>query len=190
MSLPLYAKLASALCQIRCGYPCSHVLKVTNELTLDMIKVQHWKFFGAHYNEESSGIGMELKKMQLAYQNYEGMGVPISGEIFSSSRKPNHDDVFPYLNEGTTEEDYELALSVEKSNCCVTFSKFFTSKHNKDDDAIELMTQELAVDEDKTDSFTCAFTADYVDDATFQTPQKSKQRYLGQGTECVETDMR
>jgi hypothetical protein len=48
----------------------------------------------------------------------------------------------------------------------------------------------LTVDEDQTDSFTCAFTADYVDDATFQTPQKSKQGYLGEGTECVETDMR
>ncbi len=48
----------------------------------------------------------------------------------------------------------------------------------------------MTVDEDQTDSFTCAFTADYVDDATFQTPQKSKQGYLGEGTECVETDMR
>jgi hypothetical protein len=48
------------LCPIRCGYPCSHVLKVTNELTLDMIKVQHWKIYAAHYNDESSGIGMEL----------------------------------------------------------------------------------------------------------------------------------
>jgi hypothetical protein len=66
----------------------------------------------------------------------------------------------------------------------------FTSKHNKDDDAIELTTQELVGDKDQTDSFTCAFTADYVDDATFQNPQKSKQGYLGEGTECVETEMR
>ncbi len=26
---------------IRCGYPCAHVLNVTNELTHEMIKVQH-----------------------------------------------------------------------------------------------------------------------------------------------------
>ncbi len=71
------------------------------------------------------------------------MEVPLSGEILSRSRKPNHDDVFPYLYEGTTEEDYNLSLSVEKSNCCVTFSEFFTSKHNKDDDKIG-MKQELA----------------------------------------------
>jgi hypothetical protein len=155
-----------------------------------MIKVQHWKIYAAHYNDESSGIGMELKRMQLAYQNYEGMGVPIPEEILSRSRKPNHDDVFPYLYEGTTEEDYNLALSVEKSNCCVTFSEFFTSKHNKDDDGIEWTTQELAGDKDQTESFTCAFTADYVDNATFETPQKSKQDSLGEGTECVEMEMR
>jgi hypothetical protein len=64
-------KLTSALCSIRCGYPCSQVLKVTNELTLDMIKVQHWKIYAAHYNNESSEIGMELKRMHLACQNYE-----------------------------------------------------------------------------------------------------------------------
>jgi hypothetical protein len=60
-------KLTSALCPIRCGYPCSHVLKVTNELTLDMMKVQHLKIYAAHYNDESSGNGLELKRMQLAY---------------------------------------------------------------------------------------------------------------------------
>jgi hypothetical protein len=59
-------KLTSALCPIRCGYPCSHVLKVTNELKLDMIKVQHWKIYAAHYNDDSSGIGMELKRIHLA----------------------------------------------------------------------------------------------------------------------------
>ena len=80
---------------------------------------------------------MEMKRIQLAYQYYKGMGVPILGELLSRSKKPNLDGVFPYLYEGTTEEDYNLALSVEKSNCCVTFSEFFSSKHNKDNDKIE-----------------------------------------------------
>jgi hypothetical protein len=79
-------KLTSASCPIRCGYPCSHVLILTNELKLDMIKVQHWEIYAAHYNNDSSGIGMELKRIQLAYQNYEGVGVPISGELLSRSR--------------------------------------------------------------------------------------------------------
>ncbi len=80
---------------------------------------------------------MELKRIQLAYRHYEGMGVPISGDLLSRSRKPNFDGVFLYLYDGTTKEDYNLALSVEMSNCSVTFSKFFSSKHNKDNDKIE-----------------------------------------------------
>ena len=130
-------KLTSAVSTIRCGFPCSHVLRVTNELQLDMIKIQHWKIYAAHYNDDSSGIGMELKRIQLAYRHYEGMGVPISGDLLSRSRKPNFDGVFPYLYDGTTKEDYNLALSVEMSNCSVTFSKFFSTKHNKDNDKIE-----------------------------------------------------
>jgi hypothetical protein len=65
---------------IRCGYLYAHVLKVTNELTLKMIKVQHWKLYATHYNDDgdSLGIGLELKKLQFQYSNYEGMGVLIS----------------------------------------------------------------------------------------------------------------
>ncbi len=109
-------KLTSAVSTIRCGSPCLHVPRVTNELQLDMIKVQHWKIYAAHYNNDSSGIGMELKRIQLAYIHYEGMGVPISGDLLSRSRKPNFDGVFPYLYDGNTKEDYKLTLSVETSN--------------------------------------------------------------------------
>ncbi len=42
--------LTFAFLNIGCGYPCSHILKVTNELTLDMIKVQHRKLYASHYN--------------------------------------------------------------------------------------------------------------------------------------------
>jgi hypothetical protein len=102
-----------------------------------MIKIQHWKIYAAHYNNDSSGIGMELKRIQLAYRHYEGMGVPISGDLLSRSRKPNFDGVFPYLYDGTSKEDYNLALSVETLNCSVTFSIFFSSKHNNYNNKIE-----------------------------------------------------
>ena len=64
---------------MRCGYTCAHILKVTNELTLEMIKVQHWKLNATHYNDDDDtlGIGLELKKLQFQYSNYEGLGVPI-----------------------------------------------------------------------------------------------------------------
>jgi hypothetical protein len=78
-----------------------------------------------------------------------------------------------------------------KSQIAVSpFQNFLHPNTNKDDDAIEWMTRELSGDKDQIESFTCAFTADYVDDATFQTPQKSKQGSFGEGTECVETEMR
>ncbi len=124
---------------------------------------------------------MELKRIQLAYRHYEGMGVPISGEILSRSMKCNFDGVFPYLYDGTTKEDYKLALSVETSYCSVTFSKFFSTKHNTDNDQIELMEQELAVEkEDQTECFTCEFNADDVDNVALRTPQMSKQMTLEQ----------
>jgi hypothetical protein len=44
---------------------------------LDMIKVQHWKLYSSHYNDDDTGIGFDLKKVQMDYQHYEGMGVPI-----------------------------------------------------------------------------------------------------------------
>ncbi len=46
---------------IRCGYPCAHILKVTHELTIYIIKVQHWKLHATHYNDESLGFGLKLK---------------------------------------------------------------------------------------------------------------------------------
>jgi hypothetical protein len=53
---------------------------VTNELTLEMIRVQHCKLYATHYNDDddSLGIGLELKQLQFQYSNYKGMGVPIS----------------------------------------------------------------------------------------------------------------
>jgi hypothetical protein len=49
-NLLILEQLTFAFLSIRCGYPCSHVPKVTNELTLDMIKVQHRKQYASHYN--------------------------------------------------------------------------------------------------------------------------------------------
>jgi hypothetical protein len=103
------------------------------------------------------------------------MGVPISVDLLSRSREPNFDGVFPYIYDGTTKEDYNLALSVERSNCTVTFSKFFSTKHNKDNNKIEWMEQELAGEkEDQTECFTCEFTADDANNVALRTPQISK----------------
>ncbi len=71
-----------------------------------------------------------------------------------------------------------MALSVETSNCSVIFSNFFSTKHNKDNDKIEWMEQELAGEkEDQTECFTCEFTADDADNVALRTPQISQQMF-------------
>ncbi len=107
---------------MRCGYPCAHVLKVTNKLTLEMIKVQHWKLYATHYNDDDDtlGIGLELKKLQFQYSKYEGLGVPISTEILTRCCQPFSDDLFAYFYDGTTMDDYQSALALERTGCCVT----------------------------------------------------------------------
>jgi hypothetical protein len=50
-----------------------------------MIKVQHWKLYSSHYNDDT-GIGFEFKKNQTEYQHYDGMGVPITWEILTQTR--------------------------------------------------------------------------------------------------------
>jgi hypothetical protein len=77
----MFHRLIIDISNLRCGNPYSHVLKITNELTLNMIKVQHWKLYSSHYNDDDTRIGFELKKMHMEYQHYDRMGVPITWEI-------------------------------------------------------------------------------------------------------------
>jgi hypothetical protein len=94
---------------------------------MDMIKVQHWKLYATHYNDICSGIGDEMKKLQFQYTHYEGMGVPINHRILDRARKPSVDDAYPYFyyrDPETTNVDYQSALWIERSNCCVTTIEF------------------------------------------------------------------
>jgi hypothetical protein len=85
-----------------CRLPCEHVLRITNELRHEMIHVQNWKIYAFHYNDDTTELGMELKKAQLDYKQYgEHMGVPVTEDIVCRAKKPSVDDTFPYLFEGT-----------------------------------------------------------------------------------------
>ena len=55
----------------------------------------------------------------MEYQHYDGMGVPITWKILQQSRKPSDYDDYPYLYEGTTEEDHTFTLTVEERKCCI-----------------------------------------------------------------------
>jgi hypothetical protein len=65
----------------------------------------------------------------MEYQHYDGMGVPIIWKILKQSRKPSDYTDYPYLYEGTTEEDYRFALSVEERDLLLlsSFLHIFSS---------------------------------------------------------------
>jgi hypothetical protein len=113
----------------RCGYPCAHVLKVTNKSTIETIKVQHWKLYATHYNDDDDTleIGFELKKLQFKYSNYEGMGVPVLTEILDTCQSHFSQYLFPYLYDRTRMKDYKSALAIERTGCCVTKMEYATA---------------------------------------------------------------
>jgi hypothetical protein len=84
-----------------------------------MIKIQHWKVFGSHYNDNSE-LGMEIKKCQLESRKYEGMGVPISQSVMENIRSQNRTSVYPYLYFGTSMDDYNEALYFLDKKQCIT----------------------------------------------------------------------
>jgi hypothetical protein len=94
-----------------------------------MIKVQHWKLYATHYNDDDDMlvIGLESKKLQFKYSNYEGMGVPVSTEILDTCRSHLSQYLFLYLYDKPMMEDYKSALAIERTGCCVTKMEYATA---------------------------------------------------------------
>jgi hypothetical protein len=94
-----------------------------------MIKVQHWKLYATHYNDDDDtlGIGLELKKLQFKSSNHEGMGVPVLTEILDTCRIHFSQYLFPYLYDRTRIKDYNSALAIERTGCCVTKMEYATA---------------------------------------------------------------
>jgi hypothetical protein len=81
-------------------------------------------------------IGLELKKLEFQHSNYEGLGVSILTEILTRCHRPFSDDLFPYFYDGTTMDNYQSALALERIGCCVTKMEYanltaFGKKHFK-----------------------------------------------------------
>jgi hypothetical protein len=71
----------------RCGIPCSHVLKITNEIEASMIKVQHWNIYPVHFGGENDMLSDELMKLTSIQCCNENMGVPILDAIYQGCKK-------------------------------------------------------------------------------------------------------
>lgn len=68
----------------RCGYPCSHILRITNEVEDSMVKVQHWKIFAAYYGGENVSLSKKILELVALQKSYEGCGMPVSSGTFNA----------------------------------------------------------------------------------------------------------
>ena len=66
----------------RCGYPCSHILRITNKVEDCMVKVQHWKIFAAYYGGENTRLSEKMMEVIALQKCYEGCGIPLSSDTF------------------------------------------------------------------------------------------------------------
>jgi hypothetical protein len=119
--------MTSLLCS--CELPCEHVLRITDEVRHEMIHIQNRKIYASHYNDDTSELGLELKKAQQDYEiNGEKMGVPITEELVVKAKRPSVDNQFPYFFNGTDVEDFKQAQFIQQNNNCITINKWLTSK--------------------------------------------------------------
>ncbi len=56
----------------RCGIPCTHIMKITNEIDETMITVQHQKVYSVHFGLPDSWVSDQLLKavlMQIVHED-------------------------------------------------------------------------------------------------------------------------
>ena len=151
-----------------------------------MIHVQNWKIYTSHYDDVSTEIGFELKKEQLHYKQYgEQMGVPVTEEIVCRAQRPSDDDIFPYLFDGITIEDYNQAKFIEQNNNCITVREWHERVLTRIDGGI--ITAESAAQMPNTtngsadDYFSGSaddyFSYDLLGEVEDDTPMKKKQLF-------------
>ena len=61
----------------RYGLPCQHILRITNKIEDNMVKIQHWKVYGTHFGNDSE-LSAKLMESRSMQQNNESYGVPIT----------------------------------------------------------------------------------------------------------------
>ena len=72
----------------RCGIPCSHILRITNEVEETMIKIQHLKVYQVHYGSPNCEISSKLMQGSTLQTSYEDMGMPISEKCLHKAMNP------------------------------------------------------------------------------------------------------
>jgi|694.fasta_scaffold57145_5 hypothetical protein len=73
----------------RCGLPCSHILRITNEVEETMIKIQHLKVYQVHHGSQNCNISSKLIQGSSLQTSYEDMGMPISEQCLQKALNPS-----------------------------------------------------------------------------------------------------
>jgi hypothetical protein len=55
------------------------------------------------------------------------MGVSVSTEILTMCQRHFSEDLFPYFYDRTTMDNYQSALAIERTGCCVTKMEYANS---------------------------------------------------------------
>ncbi len=62
----------------RCGIPCTHIMKITDEIDVIMITAQHHKVYSAHFGLPDSQLSDLLMKEVLMQILHEDLGMSIT----------------------------------------------------------------------------------------------------------------
>ncbi len=72
----------------RCGIPCTHIMKITNEIDETMITVQHQKVYSVHFGLPDSRLSDQLMKAVLMQILHEDLGMPIAVACLENALHP------------------------------------------------------------------------------------------------------
>ena len=125
----------------RCGIPCSHVFKVTDTLSREMLAIQHWKVFPVYYGSENSEISKSLMKKVMWQETNECFGTPISSSIKNHCYRmlpgqPSSENIYPILSDDLTPLEYKQATYVLSTKNSVTMKEL--------NEQFSLVSQEVA----------------------------------------------
>jgi hypothetical protein len=72
----------------RYDIPCTHILKITDEIEETMIKVQHLKVYQVHYGDPDSNLSNKLMQETSLQTIHEDMFMPISDNCLDKALNP------------------------------------------------------------------------------------------------------
>ena len=72
-----------------CGIPCSHILKIVDEVDETMVKIQHLKVFQVYYGKADCSFSSKLMEGTGIQNEYEDMGMPLTDRLLQKALHPS-----------------------------------------------------------------------------------------------------